>query len=95
MTQSNVIAGALVVAFFIFITTRGELDDYVELFVKKRPPPVEPKKASGFMKFMGKYGGDLWKAFDGEKGNFNLQETIIKTARVASGDYTALIPKKG
>lgn len=36
MSQSNVIAGALVIAFLIFITVRGELMDYVQLFSAKR-----------------------------------------------------------
>lgn len=43
MTQSNVIAGALVVAFLMFITVRGELPEYIRLFVKKR----EQEKSGG------------------------------------------------
>lgn len=36
MSQSNVIAGALVIAFVIFITVRGELDDYLHLFAVRK-----------------------------------------------------------
>lgn len=41
MTQSNVIAGALAIAFVIFITVRGELPDYIHLFTVK----ADPKKS--------------------------------------------------
>jgi hypothetical protein len=36
VTQSNVIAGALLGGFLVFITTRGELPEYIRLFTKKR-----------------------------------------------------------
>lgn len=36
MTQTNVIAGALAIAFIIFISARGELDDYLALFKMRK-----------------------------------------------------------
>jgi hypothetical protein len=46
MTQSNIIAGALVGGFIVFITVRGELPDYIGLFSAQRGTPG--KKGSFF-----------------------------------------------
>jgi hypothetical protein len=48
MTQSNIIAGALVGGFIVFITVRGELPDYIGLFTKKRTSTKGGKKGSFF-----------------------------------------------
>lgn len=44
MPQSNVIAGALLIGFVVFITVKGELPEYIGLFTLKRK---EPKHAKG------------------------------------------------
>lgn len=48
MSQSSVIAGALVIAFLMFITVRGELPQYIDLFtVKRRPQKTKTSNGGG------------------------------------------------
>jgi len=51
LRQSNVIFGTLIFAFIVFITMRGQLPAYIDLF-KSKPP--EEKKSSGGSDFFGK-----------------------------------------
>ena len=50
MRQSNVIFGTLIFAFIVFITMRGQLPAYLDLF-KSKPP--EKKSASSGSDFFG------------------------------------------
>ena len=56
MRQSNVIFGTLIFAFIVFITMRGQLPAYLDLF-KSKPPEVKNSKSSSI--------------FDGFKNSFN------------------------
>lgn len=78
-SQTNVIAGALLVGFLVFVTTRGELPDYVRLFTAKRP--VQGGSSGG--SFFGLNVPGLSK-----KDEANAEDKAIDTAGQAIlGDY--------
>ncbi len=41
MGQSNIIAGVLLLAFFVYITTKGELETYLGFFIPSASAPTQ------------------------------------------------------
>lgn len=48
MNQTSIIAGSLIVAFFVFITVRGELPYYMAVFTGSSPAPGKATNAGSF-----------------------------------------------
>lgn len=85
MSQSNVIAGALVIAFLMFITVRGELPQYVELFTVKRKTKGAggdnfKSSISGYLEdgeAWFNFGNDLLNEFGGSEETPDGEQTEI------------------
>lgn len=63
MRQSNVIFGTLLLAFIVYITMRGQLPGYLDLFTKKNAPKssssTSSSSSSGTGGILGKLAGSL------------------------------------
>ncbi len=50
MNQTSAIAAALIIAFVVFITVRGELPGYLSVFTGTAPPAVSTQSVTGAVK---------------------------------------------
>jgi len=65
LRQSNVIFGTLIFAFIVFITMRGQLPAYLDLFKSKPPEEKKSEKSSIFDGFKNSFD-DFVSSLKGE-----------------------------
>ncbi len=85
MRQSNVIFGTILLAFIVYITMRGQLPAYLDLFKKGKPTSSSSGSSKSGGGILGGLLGGLGGLFKGSTGGSGIGDTISSLSGGSAG----------